>query len=941
MTYEVLKDPEYIPGESGRITWTVQGVNGTPDKPNKEKIMRSPSVLIGGHYWNIKYYPRGNDGTEQLSVYIECSNAPYEEKKSMEVEVITSAASVHEEDKTTSTQVGSENLTDDEAQVATNPGAASQDAELPVSLSGRLLQSTPTVTGEGKSEATVFWEVAAQVSCIIHNPDEPRVHVYQKSSHRYYNDNPDWGWTRFHGPWNEIHKRQRFQRQALLRNDRLTFTAYIRTVQDDTRALWWHPPKEKPEWDSVARVGFKRLVCGNFQSSALIAALSTWLYLAPITDILSMRHLNVNDDYRGQSTPLADAFQQLFRETLGSMGCSLSMEPSEASLGNIASILRWYGEDFYNSKMDVVATWETLRRTLNLEASGGTEAKNGRNFFRDVLTLRQVDLPKEEQSVGELLGTKGSVVMQPSSVLETVKRALSMKRKNPSVYQQAMGEYPSVLQVELQRQKYVPQSRRWKKLTHKIRIDETLAIDLPFSERTLDYTLYGMIVHTGDLESNDYYSVIRPGGPGSFWVKYASDRDRKGVTRLTTKQAIAGHEGTGEKSEGHEGTGEKSEGSAAVAYIVMYVRTDSLSQILSSGMELVRSTLIPSKDDSKSLAEEVKSTSDQEETVEKKISVRIYQSDLFRNHAGKGILNPWVLQNSPSLKLEFARSTTLVQLERYLVEQNRKVDKHETFRLWALDNNTEKSVRGSPLFISSIPEVLRLDEVARSYEGCHFWLHVIPPTEVEEMTQRYEVIAEEPPVMPALEQPPAARESAPSDQDHSANGSQDHDVQDSQNGESLAGAAHENADEPSSSLAEGSANDEDTIMDEAQDIGISEEPVPPVSTEASLSWISGTQSPPKSHVERIYFFLKVFDCQNQTLRGVGGFFAKQVEKIGDVVRRVLSLGPDEAFDIFHEISLRLREKHRVRTNSTFRHNDNAIFPDGSIFIVQLRASELE
>jgi len=38
--------------------------------------MRSPSVLIDGYYWHIKVYPRGNEGTPLMSVYIECSTSP-------------------------------------------------------------------------------------------------------------------------------------------------------------------------------------------------------------------------------------------------------------------------------------------------------------------------------------------------------------------------------------------------------------------------------------------------------------------------------------------------------------------------------------------------------------------------------------------------------------------------------------------------------------------------------------------------------------------------------------------------------------------------------------------------------------------------------------------------------------------------------------------------
>ncbi|MCJ1469986.1 hypothetical protein MMC07_008631 [Pseudocyphellaria aurata] len=931
LTYEALDDPEYIPGPSGRITWTVQGVNGTPEKPNKERIMRSPSVLIGDHYWNIKYYPRGNDGTEQLSVYIECATSPYEEKKGVEATSTSPVAKSTDRDESLASPVETGNPPGNEAATANDPPVATQGGGHPDSVWADLENPPFSVVEEpvatsAEPLAANRWEVAAQVSCVVHNPAEPRVHVCQKSSHRYYNDNPDWGWTRFHGPWEEIHKRQRFQRQALLRNDTLVFTAYIRTIKDDTGALWWHPPKEKPEWNSVARVGLKRLICGHFQSSALIAAISSWLYLVPIVDVIFLRFLDGRGKPGNRIPPLLDALQQLARDALGPVSSDLP----EVSLASIANILEWYGENIYYSKMDVVATWETLRRILNLEAaevaSVAGVADTG-DIFQNVLTLKQSDIRKFEHPFSADLGFQESDV-KPRSVCETVQSVIntvsdsSTEGQNLSTFQKALSEYPATLQIELHRQKYSSRARRWMKLCHQIQIDETLAIDLPFSGRTLEYTLYGMIIHSGDLESNDYYSVVRPGGPGSPWVKYAGDRDRKGVIRLTSKQAITNHEGIGEYSEG----------TAAMAYVVLYVRTDSLHETLSREW---KPPVHPSPDldkEDSSMAEEISGLRT-ELQGEKRVSVLVYHSDIFKATTGRGILDP-VLQRSPNLNFEFAASATLFQLEKYLVEQYANADKPKWFRLWVLEADTPGNVRGLPRLISPSGDI-SLDEVARTYGGCHFWLHVIPTDEIGEIRQ-YGASAEEQPAAPSPGQSAAVEEPASSDQNRPGEVMQEQGGPSSQNA-AIPTVAHE--DDSGSARPAGTANDEDTIMDEAQDVANSEEPVPAAPTEPSLSWVVGTERAPKLHDERIYFFLKRFDCQNQTLCGVGGFFAKQEEKIGEVTRRLLSWGTDDMMDVYCEKSLLIKEKHRVKTNHTFRSMESAFFTDGSILIAQRRPSE--
>ncbi len=67
-----LEDPEYIPAEVGRIEWVVTGVRGTMSHPNKEALLKSPTVRIGELDWTIKFYPRGNQ-TDHVSVYLEAS----------------------------------------------------------------------------------------------------------------------------------------------------------------------------------------------------------------------------------------------------------------------------------------------------------------------------------------------------------------------------------------------------------------------------------------------------------------------------------------------------------------------------------------------------------------------------------------------------------------------------------------------------------------------------------------------------------------------------------------------------------------------------------------------------------------------------------------------------------------------------------------------------
>ena len=991
----------------------MEGVNGTAEKPNKEREMRSPSVLIGGYYWNIKYYPRGNpnEGTEQLSIYIECSNLPDEEKKSKNTTRVNSDSG-SEIQQTVIMRRNSENPSSENL-IGTDPTGTAAPEQHSEPTSEEVHPESQTSEIENDPAIEVPWEVAAQVSCVIYNPEEPRVHVAQRSSHRYCNENSDWGWTRFHGPWDDIHKRQRFKRQALLRNDTLAFAVYIRTINDDTGALWWHLPKDKLEWDSVARIGLKRLVHEVSHSSALVAALSAWLYLSPFVSAIS--NISIPEsltESKIRIRPLTEALQFLIQENRSAKKASSSSQSFKISLANIADIISWYGEDSNSSKKDVVATWETIQRILSYEASNVENMADATDLLHDVWTLKQSDIKRENRAFEGIIEMQDFSKTEPSTVQETVDSALETDSVAAKLWQNMTNRagrrtYPSVLQIELNRQKFFPDSRRWKRLTHRIKIDETVSVGLPSGEKA-SYTLYGMIVHMGALESDDYYSVIRPAGPGTAWVKYAGDKDSKGVTRLTTKQA----------RENHEGKGKNSEGTSRVAYIVLYVLTNALPEIL-IGTNMREFLQNPGNRPLK-IPDELKAIVLAPENQEnKRALVQVYQSDIFRHHTGRGVLDPWAncLPNyaiDPYLKLEFEfeASRTLADVEEHLVGQFAKAGSHERFRLWALDTRPQSSIRGTPRLVPSLRAQLRLDELISSFGGSRFWLQLIPLNEVQEMilldnpteepaptstSEPAEVIAEAP-----------HSNSAPSDQvmqESEVQASADDIMQGQEISGSVERTGHQETDqtpsqgliqqqefqtwpetpiperesspsrpaepqeaqstreetmheeqdhsshptETASGVLDGSnlrnsneiTNGEDVIMDEPRETKATETEVPASATGRSLSWVTGSEPVQKAHLEMIYIFLKVFDCNAGTLQGLGCFFAKREEKIGDAMRRYFAADHDEAFDIFHEGSLLLGEQDRVKPGNTFEGIDGTVFLDGSVFILQRRSSEAE
>ena len=256
---------------------------------------------------------------------------------------------------------------------------------------------------------------------------------------------------------------------------------------------------------------------------------------------------------------------------------ALVADVSDVSLSALSQIIAFfYGTDM-DVRKDVVMIWAALRRVLNLEATLA-ERGNEVDLFSDILMLKQPDPINPMSSTNSSArfppeshqNLASSAIAEPSSVQETIDAAFQDPSKAFSLWQesgkddQAISKMPLVLKIELHRQEYQREARKWKKLTHKIALDDKITCN------GQQYTLYGMIVHCGGLDYHEYYSVLRPYGPGTKWLKYAGETaSTRSVEVLTTKQAISDHEG-----------GDSDPESAAVAYIAMYVRTDELPSVL-------------------------------------------------------------------------------------------------------------------------------------------------------------------------------------------------------------------------------------------------------------------------------------------------------------------------------------------------------------------------
>ncbi|KAL8806423.1 MAG: hypothetical protein Q9182_001338 [Xanthomendoza sp. 2 TL-2023] len=959
ITFEPLQDPEYVPEASGQIKWTLSPVHGTRDQPTRQEYIRSPSVLIGGLYWNIKFYPRGNQ-VEYMSVYVECSSSPDGPGEGSRAH----NALESEDDSDTEDSSNEANRTPPTEEAPRDEDVhrshtVAPNVDIFTHSDQQVTEITHTQT-EDEAGEPVPWEASAQIGCQIFNPNEPTVCGFHKGCHRFTKDNSDWGWTRFHDPWKMIHQRQRLKRQALLRNDTLAFTAYIRIVQDDTKSLWWHGLKEKEgsDWDSYERIGVRSLATPLSKDSAIVATMSCWLHLSPIVEMIkNMRGPDrmVHPTERGR--PLFAALQQVL-DYMFQTPKMKRRDKKQNAMTNLSSWLDWYITDTQTARTDLsvpVAIWESVRRVLNREASASGDMSATSDLFRDVLLLKQPDPWKNESPISssgndcDSGASKQSKSDEPCSVQETIDLASSTS--NPfRVWNGYVGassehyEHPAVLQIELHRHGYDKTVRKWNKLTHHIELNETITYTAPRTGAKCDYTLFGFIVEAGALASQDCYSVIRPSGPGTRWIKYSGITSQRGASCLTTTQAITAHEG-----KSRDATGD-----TAVAHIVLYVRTDRLSSILSPAKPATQP--LSTATESSTLAQQIDAEDD--------IPLRIFSSTLFNSHVGRGFPDPWSSANDKSLILDLRLPKAasiphaiegLDQGFLRLMKEDEARGEHHTCFMWYLKSDLH-TVQGLPQIVPVAPGDT-MDKVATQDDVCQIWFHEEKSERPREdamvrddlpMVTQPAVTGDEPDDAEMTQDPlvetaadtggePAADNLTQTNQPPAEQSNQTEESQvDIQTEQGAASASPVGEPQPSTGVDVGEVpvpppqegNEDDTDLEDAE-MGDGQD--------LTQSPDHGVVAPAHDLKGLIYVLVKMFNLQTQELRGIGSKLVHQSDDVHTEVGRLLGSGED-VLEIYLEKGRRMMEDDQIRSSRTFRDYE---IQDGSILIAHRRPSAEE
>lgn len=286
-----VDDPDQRPVKKLRLSWLIKGVRGTRDRPNFARVMNSPGALVDGLYWSIKFYPRG-DNCSSLSAFVRCSRDPppideeCPESEFTYYEGLPDANFSNNIEPTAKMTISAKDRPKPDKEAKQNEQQEQGEVKKQTAITeSEDTSNNPPTTSEGTSETSAGksetndlpnWRVSAQLGMAIYNPVEPRTGHLQSDGHQFSKFCDDWGWVNFVGPWDEIHKRKRGQRQPLLQNDTMAIDAYVRIYEDPTEALWWHESKDESQWPSKELAGYFPMGTPGLYHSPAVAGITAW-----------------------------------------------------------------------------------------------------------------------------------------------------------------------------------------------------------------------------------------------------------------------------------------------------------------------------------------------------------------------------------------------------------------------------------------------------------------------------------------------------------------------------------------------------------------------------------------------------------------------------------------------------------------------------------------
>ncbi|KAL4753186.1 hypothetical protein BDW72DRAFT_169487 [Aspergillus terricola var. indicus] len=581
-----------------------------------------------------------------------------------------------------------------------------------------------------EDEVPENWYACVQFALVLWNPNDPTIQISHTATHRFNQDEGDWGFTRFAELRRLFHMQWEGRGVPLVQNDEANITAYVRVVKDPTGVLW-HSFQNYDSKKETGMVGLK-----NQGATCYLNSLLQSLYF---TNAFRKAVYQIPTEEEQSKENSAWTLQRLFNN-LQTSDLPVSTTELTASFG-------WESRQIFEQQ-DVQELSRKLMERLEEKMKGTPAEKALPELFvgKSKTYISCVNVDYESSRVEDFwdiqLNVRNNKTLDDSFrdyiQVERLEGDNKYDAGAPYGLQDAdKGEifesFPPVLHLHLKRFEYDIHRDAMMKINDRhafpMEFDAApyLSKDADTSESWV-YQLHGVLVHSGDLNAGHYFAFLKPTKDG-FWYRFDDDR----VTRATEKEVLEeNYGGEYELPNGAVGVRQPytrglSTKRSTNAYMLVYVRKSRVDDVLVP----ITKDDVPSHIEKRLVEERAEIARRRKEREEAHLytTVGVLSEETFRCHHGFDLTSydPPVVDEALPKQYRILKTTTVGEFAEKIAEE--KGLNPLQLRFWVMVNRQNKTMR--PDQVIQDPE-MTMDEAYSRYatKGHVFrvWLEVAQPS---------------------------------------------------------------------------------------------------------------------------------------------------------------------------------------------------------------------
>ncbi|KAG0040633.1 hypothetical protein BGZ82_000591 [Podila clonocystis] len=557
-------------------------------------------------------------------------------------------------------------------------------------------------------------------------PVEEQHSVQDAANHRFTTEEADWGFTRFHDI-RRLETPHGHSGVPLIDNGHTVITAVVRVYDDPTGVLWhnFH------NYDSKSMTGFVGL-----KNQGATCYMNSLLQSLFFTNFFRKAVFEIPTDEDEPSKSVALALQRVFYQ----------LATSTNSVGT-TELTRSFGWNSLDSFMqhDVQEFNRVLQDNLEGKMKGTAAEGAIQKLFVGKMKsyIKCIDVDYESSRVENFydiqLNVKGCKTLRDSFAnyidVETLDGENKYQAEGLGLQDARKGvifeSLPPVLHLQLKRFEYDIERDAMVKINdrHEFPLEIDLAEFVAEGEEKrkagphgFNYTLHGVLVHSGDLHGGHYFALLKPERDGK-WFRFDDDR----VTQVTLKEVLDENYGGGDTSP--ENLASMTMAMRQLnrhkrftnAYMLVYIRNSDMDEILrplTTGD--IPEHLLRRLDDEKAALETKKK---EREELTHFFNAYVISDTDFKAHSGFDLYSP---MTHPAKHIKVRKQESFGTFR--AVVANSYGYPEDQLRVWTLVKRQNDTVRtDSPIpdtELSTSMEVIREKFGTRSQADMRFYIEV-------------------------------------------------------------------------------------------------------------------------------------------------------------------------------------------------------------------------